>query len=216
MSRHALLFVAACGLCGIVMPARADDLRVRDIPIPEGATDVSTMKRRGDIRFQMPSDFKTVGNDYAKTLTGQKWAKSGRDNLQRNFWVQTFAKGQVSLEVRVDSRGEGSEVRLTPKGMLWEEDDQPTPKDLPLPKDAKELEYDDFFESIEFGGVSDQGTRRTKVDEGGHGVRPGNVCPTEIHAGQVVTVDRHPRRGHRQRSGHPDQGDAMGRHEGGD
>jgi hypothetical protein len=154
MSRHALLFVAAWGLCGIVMPARADDLRVRDIPIPEGATDVSTMKRRGDIRFQMPSDFKTVGNDYAKTLTGQKWAKSGRDNLQRNFWVQTFAKGQVSLEVRVDSRGEGSEVRLTPKGMLWEEDDQPTPKDLPLPKDAKELEYDDFFESIEFKSPS--------------------------------------------------------------
>src|SRR5262249_28097198 len=47
-------------------------------------------------------------------------------------------------------RDGGSEVRLTPKGLKWDEDDQPTPKDLPLPKDAKEIEYDDFFESIKF------------------------------------------------------------------
>jgi hypothetical protein len=150
MSRKSLLFVMVWGLIGIVVSAQADDLRVRDIPIPDGATDVSTMKRRGDIRFQMPSDFKTAGNFYAKKLAEQKWTKSGRDNLQSNFWVQTFAKDKVSLEVRVDSRGEGSEVRLTPKGLMWEEDDQPTPKNLPLPKDARELEYDDFFESIEF------------------------------------------------------------------
>ena len=37
---------------------------------------------------------------------------------------------------------------------MWEEDDQPTPKDLPLPKDATEIEYDDFFESIEFKSPS--------------------------------------------------------------
>lgn len=154
MSRKTLLFVAVLGLIGIVMSARADDVRVRDLPIPEGATDVSYMKRRGDIRFQVPSDFKTAGNFYAKKLAEQKWAKSGRDNLQRNFWVQTFTKDKLTLEVRVDSQGAGSEVRLTPKGLLWDEDDQPTPKDLPLPKDAKEIQYDDFFESIEFKSPS--------------------------------------------------------------
>ena len=155
MVRNALLFVVVWGLFGSMLPARADDLRVKDIPIPEGATDVSVMKRRGDIRFQVKSDFKTAGDFYAKKLVEQKWAKSGKDNLQRNFWVQTFAKDKVSLEVRVDSRGTGSEVRLTPKGLMWEEDDQPTPKDLPLPKDATEIEYDDFFESIEFKTAAD-------------------------------------------------------------
>jgi hypothetical protein len=69
--------------------------------------------------------------------------------------VQTFAKDKMSLEVRVDSRGTGSEVRLTPKGLMWEEDDQPSPKDLPLPKDATDIEYDDFFESIEMKSPSD-------------------------------------------------------------
>ena len=63
-------------------------------------------------------------------------------------------KDKLSLEVRVDSRGGGSEVRLTPKGLMWEEDDQPTPKGLPLPKDATDVEYDDFFESIKFKSPS--------------------------------------------------------------
>lgn len=154
MSRKILIFVTVLELISIAGSTQADDMRVRDIPIPEGATDVSYMKRRGDIRFQVSSDFKTAGTFYAKKLVEQKWAKSGKDNLQRNFWVQTFAKDKLSLEVRVDSRGEGSEVRLTPKGLMWEEDDQPMPKDLPLPKDAKEIEYDEFFESIEFKSPS--------------------------------------------------------------
>lgn len=150
MSRKTLLLLTILGLTAITPSADADDMRVRALPIPEGATDVSYMKRRGDIRFQVPSDFKTAGNFYAKKLAEEKWTKSGKDNLQRNFWVQTFTKDKLSLEVRVDSRGGGSEVRLTPKGLMWDEDDQPTPKDLPLPKDAKELEYDDFFESIKY------------------------------------------------------------------
>ncbi len=154
MSRIILLVLTVLVLIGSVLPAQAEELRVRDIPVPEGATDVSYMKRRGDIRFQVPSDFKTAGNFYTKKLAEQKWAKSGKDNLQRNFWVQQFTKDKVSLEVRVDSRGEGSEVRLTPKGLMWDEDDQPTPKNLPLPKDAQELVYDDFFESIKFKSAS--------------------------------------------------------------
>jgi hypothetical protein len=140
---------------GISTQVLADELRVKDLPIPEEATEITYLKRRGDVRFQMASDFKTVGSFYLKKLTESKWTKSGRDNLQRNFQVQTFTKGNVSLEVRVDSRGTGSEVRLTPTGMMWEEDDQPTPKDLPLPADAAEIEYDDFFESIEFTCASD-------------------------------------------------------------
>ncbi len=154
MFRNILFFATVLGLSGITGPVQAEDMRVRDIPLPEDATDVSYMKRRGDIRFQVSSDFMSAGNFYAKKLVEQKWAKSGKDNLQRNFWVQTFANDKSSLEVRVNSRGEGSEVRLTPKGLMWEEDDQPTPKDLPLLKDAKEIKYDAFFESIEFKSPS--------------------------------------------------------------
>ena len=150
MSQKIRLVVALVLLAGIINQVRADDMRVRDIPIPEGATEVSYMKRRGDVRFHVPTDFKTAGSFYEKALAEKKWTKSGKDNLQSNFWVQKFAKDKLTLEVRVDSRGGGSEVRLTPKGLLWEEDDQPTPKDLPLPKDATDIKYDDFFESIEF------------------------------------------------------------------
>ena len=154
MSRKLLFVITFFWLAGSAMQVGAEEIRVRDLPIPDGATDVSTMKRRGDVRFQVPSDFKAVGNFYAKVLAEQKWTKSGKDNLQRNFWVQKFAKDNRSLEVRVDSRNGGSEVRLTPKGLMWDEDDQPSPKELPLPKDATEVKYDDFFESIEFKSPS--------------------------------------------------------------
>lgn len=135
-------------------PARSGETLVRDIPIPDGATDITYMKRRGDVRFQVTSDFKTLGNFYAKQLGEQRWTKSEKDNLQRNFWVQTFGKDKLSLEVRVDSRDGGSEVRLTPKGLMWDEDDQPRPKDLPIPKDATDVEYVDFFQWIKFKSPS--------------------------------------------------------------
>lgn len=146
--------LAVLVLVGISSGTNGDEMRVKDLPVPEGASDVSFMKRRGDVRFTMNSDFKSAGNYYAKKLAELKWSKSGRDNLQRNFWVQKFAKDKMSLEVRVDSRGKGSEVRLTPQGLMWEEDDQPRPKDLPLPKDAADIEYDGFFESIKMTSPS--------------------------------------------------------------
>ena len=158
MIQKKLLFVVimvVIGLIGISSLALADEMRVRELPIPEEATDITYVKRRGDVRFQVESDFKTAGEFYSKKLTEQRWTKSAKDNLQRNFWVQTFSKDAVSLEVRVDSKDEGSEVRLTPMGMMWEEDDQPSPKDLPLTADATEIEFDDFFESIEFKSPSD-------------------------------------------------------------
>ncbi len=145
------MLVLAC----LVGSARGEAMRVKDLPIPAEASELSIMKRRGDVRFTMDSDFKSVGKYYAQQLAELKWTKAGKDNLQRDFWVQHFSKDNLSLEVRVDRRGSGCEVRLTPQGLTWEEDDQPSPKDLPLPKDATEIEYDDFFESIEMKSASD-------------------------------------------------------------
>lgn len=153
MFRNKLHFVSALvvlGLIGFSTVAPADEMRVMDLPIPEGATDITYVKQRGDVRCQVKSDFKTAGDSYAKKLSEQKWTKSAKDNLQSNFWVQTFSQGQATLVVRVSSRKGGSDVRLTPTGMRWEEDDQPTPKDLPIPDEATAIEYEDFFESIEF------------------------------------------------------------------
>jgi hypothetical protein len=147
-------FSVAIFLLVAMLSSASGEERVKDLPIPAGASDVSFMKRRGDVRFMVNSDFKATGSFYAKKLTELKWNKSGKDNLQRDFWVQKFGKDKMSLEVRVDSRGTGSEVRLTPSGLMWEEDDQPSPKDLPLPKDATDITYDDFFESIEMKSPS--------------------------------------------------------------
>lgn len=133
------------GICGF-----AQEPRVQDIPMPKDASDVTYVRKRGDIRFKVMSDMKTAGEFYAGKLKEQQWAKSGKDNLQRNFTVQTYAKGNTKLEVRVDQRGDGCEIRLTPTGFVWDEDLAPKPKDLPIPDDAKETKFDDFFERIEF------------------------------------------------------------------
>jgi len=150
-----LVVMLVVGMIGVMSPAVADETRVRDLPIPEGATDITFVKRRGDVRFQVTTDFKATGGFYTEKLAEQQWNKSGKDNLQRDFRVQKFSKKAVSLEVRVDSMDGGSEVRLTPTGMMWDEDDEPTPKDLPLGPDAAGIEYDGFFESIEFKSPSD-------------------------------------------------------------
>jgi len=146
--------------------ANGDDLHVKDLPIPEGATDISFMKRRGDIRFKVTSDVRETGNWYAKQLGSQRWTKSGKDNLQKSFWVQKFARDKMLLEVRVDSREGGSEVRLTPKGMLWDEDLAPHAKDLPIPNDATDVTYDDFFEKVEFKSPSGAGAIAGFLSEG--------------------------------------------------
>jgi hypothetical protein len=141
----ALVLIPMTAICGL-----ADEPRVQDIPLPKDATDVSYMRKRGDIRFKVASDMKTAGNFYGTILKEQHWTKSGKDNLQKRFWVQTFAQKDRKLEVRVDQRETGCEIRLTPTGFAWDEDLAPRPKDLPIPEGAKELTYEDFFERIEF------------------------------------------------------------------
>lgn len=135
--------------------AFAQNMRVEDVPLIEGATDVSYMKRRGDVRYEVNSDFKSVGNFYAQKLAADQWKKSQRDNLQRNFWVQTFSKGTMTLVVRVSDNDSGTDVRLTPTGLMWAEDDQPSPKDLPFPEDVSNLEYNDFLGWIDYSTSGD-------------------------------------------------------------
>ncbi|MBL8817465.1 MAG: hypothetical protein JNL58_15675 [Planctomyces sp.] len=124
--------------------------RVQEIPLPPEATDISYSKDRGDIRMKFPEDMKAAGEFYRTELTRQKWTRSKKDNLQKNFWVQTFSNGDRTLEVRADNRGTGCEIRLTPTGYLWDEDLAPRPETIPIPEDASDVEYDDFFERIEF------------------------------------------------------------------
>lgn len=131
-------------------PVLAETPGVREIPLPADAADVTYVRRRGDIRLTVPTEMKAAGNFYAAALAERQWTKSKKDNLQKNFWVQSFTKQGLTLEVRVDQRASGCEIRLTPEGFAWDEDLAPRPKDLPIPEDAKELKYDDFFERIEF------------------------------------------------------------------
>lgn len=109
--------------------ASAQEPRVQEILLPKEATNVSYSKSRGDIRLNFPGDMKQAGEFYRQTLTQEKWTKSAKDNLQKNFWVQTFTKENRELQVRADNRADGCEIRLTPKGFLWDEDLAPRPED---------------------------------------------------------------------------------------
>ena len=126
------------------------NMLVKEIKLPKDAKDVTYSKQRGDIRFQMTVDMKAAGESIKAELTAAQWTKPQKDNLQKNFWVQKFAKQGKTLEVRTENRDGGCDVRFTPGGMLWDEDFAPLVKDIPIPKDAMDIKYDDFFEAIEF------------------------------------------------------------------
>ena len=134
-------------ICGL---ANAQEPRVQEIPFPAEAKDISYSKSRGDIRMTFSEDMKAAGEFYRNELTKNQWAKSGKDNVQARFWVQTFKKGNLELVIRTENKGTGSDIRVTPKGFLWDEDLAPRPEDIPVPADAAGIEYDDFFERIKF------------------------------------------------------------------
>lgn len=136
-------------LC-ISLNCHGQNMLVRDIKLPKDATDATYSKSRGDVRFKVSMDMKAAGEFFKNELTKDQWTKPKKDNLQKSFWVQTFSKQGKTLEVRTDNRDGGCEVRLTPTGLLWDEDLAPLVKDIPVPSDASEVKYDDFFESIEF------------------------------------------------------------------
>jgi hypothetical protein len=115
------------GLTGSASLMAADEMRVRDLPVPEGAAEITFYEAaRGMFRFQVRSDFKTTGGFYSARLAGAKMDQiRQRQPTAQLLGTEVFRRVNVSLEVRVDSRPGGSEVRLTPNGMMWEEDDQP-------------------------------------------------------------------------------------------
>ncbi len=131
--------------------AYAQEPRVQEIPLPKDAKEISYMKSRGDIRMTFPGDMKKAGEFYQSELSQKQWTKSTKDNIQKSFWVQTFKKQNLELVVRTSNNTDGGcEIRLTPKGFLWDEDFAPRPEDIPIPDNTQQLKYDDFFTSIEF------------------------------------------------------------------
>ena len=145
--RRMLTAVTALLICGL---ASAQEQHVQEIPFPQEAKEISYSKSRGDIRMTFPKDMKAAGEFYRNELTKNQWTKSGKDNVQARFWVQTFKKGNLELVIRTENRGSGCDIRVTPKGFLWDEDLAPRPQDIPVPEDAANVNYDDFFQRIEF------------------------------------------------------------------
>jgi hypothetical protein len=152
MSTYAIRMVTFTLLIALnsIAVSSSQELHVREIPLPKEATDVSYMKSRGDIRMLFPGDMKKAGEFYQMELTKQQWIKSVKDNVQKNFWVQTFKKQNRELEIRTEVEDVGSEIRITPKGYLWDEDFTPRPEDIPIPENAQQLKYDDFLSEIVF------------------------------------------------------------------
>ncbi len=150
MQPHAIRTVALTLVLVLNTSATAQQPHVREIPLPKEVANVSYSHSRGDIRMRFAGDMKAAGEFYRLDLSQKQWTKSTKDNLQKNFWVQTFKKQNLELVVRISILDDGCEIRLTPKGYLWDEDFAPRPEDIPIPDNAQQLKYDDFFTSIEF------------------------------------------------------------------
>ncbi len=151
MKLHALPNVALTLWLVLNSISYAQEARVQEIPLPKDAKEISYLKSRGDIRMKLAGDMKKAGEFYRSELTQKQWTKSAKDNLQKTFWVQTFKKQNLELVVRTSNNSdEECDIRLTPKGFLWDEDFAPRPEDIPIPDNTQQLKYDDFFTSIEF------------------------------------------------------------------
>ncbi len=151
MQSIALLNLTSILWLGFHSVVLAQQPHVHEIPLPKGATDLSYMKSRGDVRMKVAGDMKQAGEFYQTELTQKQWIKSTKDNLQKTFWVQTFSKQNLEIVVRTSNiDGGGSDIRLTPKGYLWDEDFTPHPEDIPIPENAIQLSYNELFSAIEF------------------------------------------------------------------
>ena len=103
MIQKKLHFVVMLVVVGISSLALADDMRVRDLPIPEGATNITYVKKRGDVRFQVESDFKSFESALAMYKlnagsfpTTQQGLKALQDKPSSTpvprRWVQVMSK----------------------------------------------------------------------------------------------------------------------------
>jgi hypothetical protein len=112
-------------------PARTEPalpaLNVKELPIPQDATDVEYKKLVQHIGFHHPSDYKTMAADLVKKLTAQGWKIDGGDRVAAKpkippkSYILDCRRGEATLTIFVKPAESGSQVTIFSKGLLWAE-----------------------------------------------------------------------------------------------
>ena len=99
----------------------ADVVNVKNLPLPEGASDVAYKKLVQQISFKSDSDVKTTAEAFAEGLKKQGWKDSGADLVGAQSAILTRKLGKAELTIFVKPAGDGSTVTMMTKGLSWDD-----------------------------------------------------------------------------------------------
>jgi hypothetical protein len=100
-------------------PAKPEpaSMNLRQIPLPENATNVQYKPTVGQIVFDSSSKVQALAADLSKMLEAQAWAKKGADLSTPNSAILNRAKGQATLTIMVKPAESGSQVTIFSTGL---------------------------------------------------------------------------------------------------
>jgi hypothetical protein len=99
----------------------ADTVNVKDLPLPEGSSDIAYKKLVQQMTFKTESDVETTAETFSAGLKKQGWERSGADLVAATSAILKRKLGKAELTIFVKPAGEGSEVTMMTRGLSWEE-----------------------------------------------------------------------------------------------
>ncbi len=99
----------------------AATLNVKDLPLPEGASDVAYKKLVEQMTFKTANDVETTAEAFATGLKKQGWERSGADLIGGTSAILRRKMGKAELTIFVKPSGEGSAVTMMTSGLSWDE-----------------------------------------------------------------------------------------------
>lgn len=101
-------------------------LTVKELPIPQDATDVEYKKLVEHIGFNSPTDYKAVATELVKKLNAQGWKIDGADRVAAKpkippkSYILDCKRGDATLTIFVKPADAGSHVTIMSKGLSWD------------------------------------------------------------------------------------------------
>jgi hypothetical protein len=102
-------------------PKPAASLKVKDLVLPKGATDVNYKAIVEMMDFNCPGDVKTVAAEFTKSLAAQGWKSEAGELVTANSAILRRSKGEASLTIFIKPAAGGTTVNLHTEGLDWEE-----------------------------------------------------------------------------------------------
>ena len=94
---------------------------VRDLPLPEGASEVAYKKLVEMITYKCPSDVKATATFLTEKLAASGWSKSGPDLVTPASAILARERGTATLRLIITTSDAGSEVKLFTTGLAWDD-----------------------------------------------------------------------------------------------